>query len=81
MENKKTISKSITESTLAKVTVSHVKTLTMEELKEVFVKIDDHEIQLIVEAIQSGNAERIQASIEMPIYRVIQNKVEEGFEA
>ena len=65
-------------STLAKITEKRVKKITMGELKEIFSKIDDHEIKLIADAIQSSNAERLQASIELPVYRLMEIKVSEG---
>lgn len=60
---------------LAKLVDSRVKTITMQELRSVFNLATDEEVVLIVSAIQSGNAERIKASIEMPVFRVMQEKV------
>lgn len=65
-------------STLAKITEQRIKKITMDELRGVFNSINGEEIKMIQMAIQSGNPERIQASIEIPVYRVIQHKVEEA---
>ena len=62
---------------LTKITDKRVKSLTIAELREIFSLITDEEASLIIQAIKSGNAGRVQASIEMPVYRIMQEKVQE----
>lgn len=56
-------------------TCDRVKEITNGELKYIFKHINDNEIDVINQAIKSGNEERIKASINIPIYRIMQEIV------
>ena len=53
-----------------------VKSLTSGELLYIFKHLNDDEIDLIKNAIKSENAIRIASSIQMPVYRIIQEIIQ-----
>lgn len=64
--------KTITLQSIVDKTHDRVKTITNGELKYIFKHFSDNEIDTITKAIKSGSEERIKASINIPIYRVMQ---------
>lgn len=54
-----------------------VKSLTNGELIYIFKHLNNDEVDLITKAIKSGNDVRISASINMPVYRIMQEIVQD----
>lgn len=60
---------------IVEVTRKRVKEITMGEIDYIFKHLNNDEIHLIGQAVRSGNEERIKASINIPIYRIMQEFV------
>lgn len=71
MENKNETTDSKLQNIVDK-TCDRVKDITNGELKYIFKHINDDEIETITLAIKSGSEERIKASINIPVYRIMQ---------
>lgn len=64
-------------STVAKITEKRIKTITNDELRDICTKLTESDINSVIRAIHSGNAERIKASIEIPLFQAMQKIVKE----
>ena len=62
-------------SIIPKLTEKRVKTITALEVRSVFSLATDDEIELIASAIRSSSEARIKAAIEMPVFRITQEKI------
>ena len=76
MKNGLTPDENLKMTNIVNLTEEKVKNLTMEDLELIFDKINELEKRLIVQAIKSGNNERIAESLKIAVYRVMQDKAQ-----